>query len=417
MITVIGAGAIGLCTAYFLHKEGYEVQIIEKNGSNDTSGCSHGNAGMIVPSHFVPLAAPGVISQGLKWLLNSKSPFYIKPRLDADLLKWLWLFYRSSNLKNILRVGDHLFRLNDNSLNLYKSIISEERFDVGFERKGLMMLYQKASVEAEEHRLAEEAGSMGVKFEVLNQKEIQNLETDFEMNVRGGVHYFSDAHLNPGDFMIQLKEYLIKEGVKIHYNTSCENFISSGKNLTHVQTNNGTFKSRRIVIATGSWSQDLAKNLEANIPLQGGKGYSMTIENCPLQLKTPSILCERKIALTPMGNSLRVAGTMEIAGTNRKISRNRLQGIRDGVSRYLTNFEPTWTGNTTPWTGLRPVSPDGLPYIGKCDRWDNLYINTGHAMMGMSLAPVSGQLLTDMMLEREVAYDTEILSPDRFSRN
>lgn len=414
MITIVGAGALGLCTAYFLHKEGREVQLIERESSNDTSGCSYGNAGMIVPSHFVPLAAPGVISQGLKWLLNSKSPFYIKPRMNADLIQWMWLFFRSANQKNIQRVGDQLFKLNEASRDLYKVIAEEESFDVGFERLGLMMLYQTASVEDEEHRLAKKAEILGVKSDILSPKEVQTLETDFEMNVRGGVHYQSDAHLDPGKFMNQLKNYLLGKGVNIHFNTECEGFRSFGRKLTHVLTNKGDFESESVIIATGSWSQALSKKLGTRIPLQGGKGYSFTIENTPLQLKTPSILCERKIALTPMGNSLRVAGTMEIAGTNRSVSQRRLQGIKDGVKDYLTNYQSDWSENTTPWIGLRPVSPDGMPYIGKSGKWDNLFINTGHAMMGMSLAPVSGQILSEMLLNKSVKFNTQILSPDRF---
>ncbi|MEO9484832.1 MAG: FAD-dependent oxidoreductase [Ekhidna sp.] len=414
MITIIGGGAIGLCTAYFLHKEGQEVQVIESSRSNEASGCSHGNAGMIVPSHFTPLAAPGVISQGLKWLFNSKSPFYIKPRLNKDLLHWMWLFARSANQKNILRVGDQLFRLNHASRNLYEDIIKEEDLKVAYQRQGLMMLYQTEHVEAEEQHLAIEASILGIKSDILSPQEVAKLETDFEFNIRGGVHYHSDAHLDPGSFMVQLKDYLLKAGVDIHYDVQCHGFKSTGNKLTHVNTNKGLFESQKVVVAAGVWSRTLSENLGVHIPLQGGKGYSLTIKKPPLQLKIPSILCERKIAITPMGENLRLAGTMEIAGMDRTINEHRLQGIKDGVNQYLKNFEMDWVENVTPWTGLRPVSPDGMPYIGKCKDWDNLFINTGHAMMGVSLAPISGEVLKDIILKKPVKFNTEILSPDRF---
>lgn len=414
MITIIGAGSIGLCTAYFLHKEGCKVQLIERTTKDDISGCSHGNAGMIVPSHFIPLAAPGVIHQGLKWLLDSKSPFYIKPRWNADLLNWMWLFYRSSNHRNIRRVGDQLFQLNQVSRSLYKSIIYEEGLDVGFERKGLMMLFQTAKVEAEEHKLAKKAESIGIQSTILNQKEIQDIETDLEMNVRGGVHYTSDAHLTPGKFMNQLRDHLLREGVEIFYDTQCEDIYTDNRSIKSIKTNRGIFETEKLIIAAGSWTGVLAKKLNKNIPFQGGKGYSLTIKDCPNQLKTPSILCERKIAITPMGRDLRIAGTMEIAGLDRSVSTKRLQGIKQGVTEYLTNFRTEWTEELTPWTGLRPVSPDGVPYIGKCNKWNNLYFNSGHAMMGLSLAPVSGQIVTDIVLKKPVSFNTEILSPNRF---
>ncbi|MEL7003215.1 MAG: FAD-dependent oxidoreductase [Bacteroidota bacterium] len=414
MITILGGGAIGLCSAYFLHKAGYEVQVIEQSSLDDTSGCSYGNAGMIVPSHFVPLAAPGVIGQGLKWLLDSKSPFYIKPRLDRHLINWLWLFLKSANNKNIRQVGDQLFQLNHASKELYDRIIDEGEFSVHHSQHGLMMLYQTESTQVEEEHVADQARRLGIEVDNLNADEVQALETDFQMNVRGGVHYFSDAHLDPGMFMGALKNYLIKSGVDIHMNTSFQAFLATGKKLTHVLTNKGPFESEKVIIAAGTWSQELARRLKLHIPLQGGKGYSLTVKNSPLQLKIPSILCEKKIAMTPMGNNLRIAGTMEIAGTNRNVSANRLQGIKEGVSEYLTNFNPKSMENIKPWVGLRPVSPDGIPYIGKSEKWDNLYINTGHAMMGMSLAPVSGQILTDIILNKSVKFNLHILSPDRF---
>ena len=414
MITIIGGGAIGLCSAYFLNKSGHEVQILECSDSTDSSGCSHGNAGMIVPSHFVPLAAPGVVRQGLKWLLNNHSPFYIKPKLDKDLAQWLWLFFRSANKKNIARVGDQLFKLNLASRDLYTTLIQKENFKVGYKHQGLMMLYQTKRAQAEEELLAREARQLGMAVDILSSAQVQDLESDFELNIKGGVHYFSDTHLNPGIFMNQLKAHLLNAGVKIHYKTQYHGFQNAGKKITHVQTNTGDFESDSVIIASGAWSQSVARKLGVRIPLQGGKGYSFTIENCPNKLYIPSILCERKIAVTPMGKHIRVAGTMEIAGTDKTVSPSRVQGIKEGVGHYLRNFNSQWFENTETWTGLRPVSPDGMPYIGKSKAWDNLFINTGHAMMGMSLAPVSGQILADIINGKRVHFNTAILSPDRF---
>ncbi|HAA21526.1 MAG TPA: amino acid dehydrogenase, partial [Cytophagales bacterium] len=369
MITIIGGGAIGLSTAYFLHKAGHPVQVLERDAPQDVSGCSYGNAGMVVPSHFVPLAAPGVVRQGLKWMLDRRSPLYIKPRLDADLLRWLWLFFRSANQKNVLRAGDQLFRLNQASRELYTQIIETEGFDMAYERRGLMMLYQTPQMEAEEQHLAREAQQLGIKTTVLDAQEVQALESDFVMKVRGGVHYHSDAHLDPGVFMGQLRNFLLDAGVPFYFGAEVQDFRLAGRRLTHVLTNRGDFATDQVVLAMGAWSPALSRKLGITIPLQGGKGYSLTIQNAPRQLNIPSILCERKIAVTPMGQHLRVAGTMEIAGTNRAVSEARLQGIKAGVGEYLGNFDPTWVEGLDPWIGLRPLSPDGLPYIGPCAAW------------------------------------------------
>ena len=414
MITIIGGGVIGLCSAYFLNKAGHEVQIVEQNGPNDTSGCSSGNAGMIVPSHFMPLAAPGVVRQSLKWLIDSKSPFHIKPRLDFDLFHWLWLFLRSANKKNVDRIGNQLLELNRTSRDLYASIIQEENFKVGYEKRGLMMLYKTNQVQAEEEHLAEKAAKLGLETKVLGSSDVQAMEPDFVMNVNGGVHYLSDAHLDPGRFIKQLTQRLLASGVKIHYNTQCTNIKTSGSKLTHIQTNEGDFESSAVVLASGAWSQRLSKKLNLCLPMQGGKGYSFTIENTPLQLQFPTILCERKIAMTPMGKKLRIAGTMEIAGTNKTVSKSRIDGIKEGVGHYLDNFDSQWLDQKDPWVGLRPVTPDGIPYVGKSNLWDNLFVNTGHAMMGMSLAPVSGKILTDILEGKKSEFDDRILSPDRF---
>ncbi|MEL6535951.1 MAG: FAD-dependent oxidoreductase [Bacteroidota bacterium] len=415
-ITIVGSGAVGLCTAYFLHRAGYTVQVLEREAPQDVSGCSYGNAGMIVPSHFVPLAAPGVIQQGLKWLLNSKSPLYIKPRLNADLARWLWLFFRSANKQNVLRTGDQLFRLNQASRDLFAEMSKREGFEMDYKQRGLMMLYQTAAAEAEEIRLAEEARELGIEAEVLDRDQVQALEPEFQVGVRGGVHYHSDAHLNPAKFMGQLRNHLLDEGVIFHFGAEVKEVKYTGRRITHLLTPSGDISTDQVVLALGTWTEGLAQQLGLRIPLQGGKGYSFMLENSPLQLHTPSILCEPKLALTPMGKHLRVAGTMEIAGTNRTISASRLQGIKEGVGEYLLNFDSEWMQAITPWVGLRPVSPDGLPYIGPSRAWDNLYLNTGHAMMGLSLAPVSGQLLAQLIMGQAVEFNTEILSPDRFGR-
>lgn len=413
-VAVIGNGAVGLCTAYYLQKEGFNVHIITSSQEGSEEDCSYGNAGMIVPSHFIPLAAPGVITQGVKWMLNSKSPFYIRPRFNGELLKWLGYFYASANKENVER-SKHLIKdLNVTSRDLFEEIEESEEIDFKFEKKGLLMLYRTAKYQDEEEHMAEQTKKMGLSVKVKSQIELSKLEQELAPDVLGGVLYKSDAHLNPNLFMNKMQALLKSKGVSFHYSSAVTGFSKTSNTITAVKTSNGDIKADEVVICAGSWSSQIVKELDIKIPMQGGKGYSMTLPNVPKNLIHPSILCEAKIAMTPMGNSLRVAGTMEITGNDLSIRNNRLNGIKEKVPNYLKNFDSNWFKDVKPWVGLRPVTPDGLPYIGRASNWKNLSINTGHAMMGLSLAPISGKLISEILSEQKTILDISILTPQRF---
>lgn len=413
-VAVIGNGAIGLCTAYYLQKEGFDVHVITASEKGSEEDCSYGNAGMIVPSHFIPLAAPGVIGQGIKWMLNSKSPFYIRPRLNGDLIKWLGHFYASANKENVER-SKHLIKdLNVTSRDLFEEIEDSEDIDFKFERKGLLMLYKTAKCQDEEEHMAEEAKKMGLSVDIKTRIELSDLEQVLNPQALGGVLYNSDAHLNPALFMNKMHDLLRSKGVTFHHSTSVTGFTKKLNKIEAVNTFQGKIEADEVVICAGSWSAQVVKELDIKIPMQGGKGYSMTIPDVPINLTHPSILCEAKVAMTPMGNNLRIAGTMEIAGNDLSIRNNRLNGIKEQVPRYLQNFNPNWFNGVKPWVGLRPVTPDGLPYIGRASNWKNLSVNTGHAMMGLSLAPISGKLISEILSEEKTTLNISLLTPERF---
>jgi len=413
-VVIIGSGAVGLCTAYYLQKEGFDVHIVTASEEGHETDCSYGNAGMVVPSHFVPLAAPGIIKQGLKWMLNSTSPFYIKPRLNSDLLKWLWHFYSSANQKNVERSKLVLRDLNLASRDLFKGIESAEQTNFSFEQKGLLMLYKTAKYQEEEEEMALKAQALGIDAVIKSKQDILKMEHALIPDVLGGVLYKSDAHMNPNLFMKNMLGILKSKGVSFSYSTAITGFDTNKDSVESILTTKGKIDTEEIVVCAGSWSQKVIKLLNVNIPIQGGKGYSMTIPNVKNNLIHPSILCEAKIAMTPINNSLRVAGTMEIAGNNLSIRQTRLNGIKEQVPKFLKGFDSNWLNDTEPWVGLRPVSPDGLPYIGRAKNWKNITINAGHAMMGLSLAPISGQLTSELLANKKTSIDISILKPERF---
>jgi D-amino-acid dehydrogenase len=414
-IIVIGAGAVGISTAYFLCKSGHEVVLIEKNSSDNFQSCSYGNAGMIVPSHFIPLASPGVVRQGLKWLLNRHSPLYIRPGLKKDLWRWLWLFYRSANPNQVKNAIPVLRDLNLFSRDLFAKIAEDEKLDFGFRHRGLMMYFNTMAGKKEELHTAQLAQELDLPVEILTPSAIREMEPDMPLNVLGGIHYKCDAHLTPMLYMQKMTAWLQQQGVKFLFDADVVGFIQNNKRITAICTSHENITADAFVISAGAWSSGLCKHLHIHLPIQPGKGYNFSIPNAPSQMNIPSILCEARIAITPMANSLRIGGTMEIGSMNTTVSPTRIQGILQNLPEYLPAFNATWISEIPVWAGLRPCSPDGLPYIGKIPAYTNLIAASGHAMMGMSLAPVTGKIVADIIDEKQPAVAIDLLKPDRFN--
>jgi len=411
-VTIIGGGVIGLCCAYYLNREGHEVTVIDTG--DITGGTSFGNAGYVSPSHFSPLASPAIIGKALKWMLNSSSPFYIQPRLDADLIRWCWAFWRSANTQYMQRSVPPLNEI----LHLSRDLMSAMRDDLGntfrMEEKGCFMLYKTASTEKHEIALAREAVQLGIETRIYNAAEIQSMEPNVEVDVLGGVLYPIDCHLHPGDFMTTLKKRLTTDGVKFQLNTTVAGFKTKDNKVIAVITDHGEFEGDELVLAAGSWLPQLSRMLKINLLLQPGKGYSMTYPNVTANLSHPAILVERKVALTPMGGDLRMGGTMEISGINDRVLPNRVVAIYAAAKEYFPGLEVEPPKTEQVWKGLRPLSPDGLPYIGRHNAYQNLTFAGGHAMLGLSLAAATGKLVEDIISDKKVGVDLKVFSPERF---
>ncbi|MEX2214116.1 MAG: FAD-dependent oxidoreductase [Phycisphaeraceae bacterium] len=412
-LVILGSGVIGLCTAHFALKRGLRVTVIDRKPST-RDGCSFGNAGMIVPSHFTPLAAPGMVKLGLKMMWNAKSPFYIKPRLSWDLLAWMARFWKACTKKHVERASPLLRDLNLASRSLYEELADESHNAFGLVKQGLLMLCKTPRVMEEESHAAEKANKLGVPAQVLDASATAKLDPNITMDILGSIYFPRDCHLSPNRFMASMQANLEQAGCDFIWETEATGFITQDRKVTHVKTSRGDIACDDLVIAGGAWSPPLGRMLNLKLPMQAGKGYSLTLKE-PRELPSLCSICtEARLAITPMGTSLRVGGTMEIAGVNEKVSPRRVQGIIESMPRYFPNFQPEDFSGIQPWVGLRPCTPDGLPYLGRTQRWDNVVIATGHAMMGLSLAPVTGRIVSQVLMNETPEYDMPILSPDRY---
>jgi D-amino-acid dehydrogenase len=413
-VFIIGGGVIGLCSAYYSAKRGHRVTLLDRN-PEQRDGCSFGNAGMIVPSHFVPLAAPGVVGTALKWMWNPESPLYIKPRLNAELMSWGWNFMRAANAQHVQRSAPLIRDLSFASRGRFEDLAALTSNDFGLVKRGLVMLCKSQHSLDHEGAYAAQANELGVPAEVLDASALAKLDPDVTMDVAGGVYFPKDCHLTPGLFMAALKQQCDALRVQFVWNAEATDFALRDNQIAAIKTTKGEFAADEFLVAGGSWSPVLAKELGLKIPMQAGKGYSLTLTR-PRQLpQLCSIFTEARVAITPMGDTLRFGGTMEIAGLNEDINPVRVQGIIKSVPKYFPQFTAEDFAGVQPWRGLRPCSPDGLPYLGRTAKFSNLIIATGHAMMGLSLGPISGQLVSEIVSGEKPSFDLTLLNPDRYA--
>ncbi len=413
-VVILGQGIIGLCSAYYAARRGLEVTVIDRRPLPQ-QGCSYGNAGMIVPSHFVPLAAPGMVALGLKWMWNPESPFYIKPRPDADLIGWALKFWKAATPAHVQRSAPLLRDLNLASRACYEELSALPEMDFGLVRKGLLMLCRTAHALEEEGHTAAEAVRLGVPAGVLDAAATSALDPGIRMQVAGSVYFPKDCHLSPDRLMASLTAACQGMGVRFLPETEATGWVREGAGLRAVQTSQGDISGGQFVLAGGSWSADTLRPLGLKLPMQAGKGYSLTLP-APRQLpEICAILTEARVAVTPMGSSLRFGGTMELSGLNTRINPRRVQGIVKAVPDYYPDFQVEDFAGIEPWCGLRPCPPDGMPYLGRTGAADNLILATGHGMMGLSLGPVTGQIVSRLLTGESPGHDLALLSPDRYA--
>lgn len=411
-IIIVGGGINGLCAAYYLQKSNYEITVIDS--SDISNNCSFGNMGFLSPSHFVPLASPGIIAEGLKYMLNSASPFYIKPRFSLPFILWALKFYKNSTKKKAEKNARYLSGL----LNLSRRLMNEIRDDIGdvfdMQEIGCMMMCHSQKTFESELKLAETARKFKLDVEILNREELQKHEPDVELNIYGAVLFKDDAHIHPGKFMVAMKNYLEKNGVNFQLNTTVTGFKRKHKRIEEVITDKGVFAGDQMVLSAGSWLAKLAKMAGITLLLEGGKGYSYTYDHVEKNLRYPAVLVDGRCAITPWKHRLRIGGTMEFSGINNNILIKRMEGIYSSVKLFYPGLKIIFPMKDKIWTGLRPVSPDGLPYIGKAGNFENLLISGGNAMLGISEGAATGQIISDIIEMRSTPIDISAFKVGRF---
>ena len=408
-VVVIGSGIVGASCAYYLHKAGHEVVLLEKEQQG--SGASYVNAGYITPSHIIPLAAPGMVQMGMKYLFDSSGPFYMKPRFDLDFIKWAWAFQKSCTKRNVQKAIPLIKALNIHSRELYEELLSGG--DLGefhWEDKGLLMVYKTQKAADSEGLVAEEARSLGLEVDQLDTNRLRELEPGFGEEVLGAWHYHCDRHSTPTDVLPRLLKYL-RQHISFQKSKGVDHIKSTSQGVS-LKCGQESLTADRVVIAAGVWSSQLAKQLGERLHLEAGKGYRIDVEN-ELNIGMPAISLEHKIAVTPMKGFTRFAGTMEFSGINTTVRPERVAAIAKAAQSLYANLDFSEQDLASAATGMRPVSPDGLPYIGPMADHPNIYMATGHAMMGWSLGPVTGHMIADMISERTPVLDSPHLRVDR----
>lgn len=410
-VLIIGGGPIGLSCAYYLLKIGRKVTILDANEIGKGSGS--GNAGHIVPSHIIPLAAPGVVTSALKWMFSpSTSPFGLKIRLDPKYIAWLIQFAAACNEANVSRALEPMKNLGFLSADNFAQIIAEEKFNCHYQTTGFLNVYKnQAAFDEGKH----EAGFMqehGIPVRVYEKNQIADVEPAVRADVLGGVHFTGDAHLNPAIFLQLLGERVRAMGAEVHEHTPVTGFAVGEGKVRAVRTASGEFEAEQVILAAGAWSSIVARDLRLNIPIQPARGYSLTasaIQNMPRQAL---ILGDRRVAVSPFGNQIRITGRLEVGEFSTTPVPRWIQRLEDFAREYIRLDEKLDIKET--WAGLRPVTPDGMPIIGRSPHHSNLTVVTGHAMLGLSLAPGTGQVVAELMNGEKTAFDASPFGMQRF---
>lgn len=412
---IIGGGIIGLSSAYYLNQTGWDVTVLEKGDYLDN--CSYGNCGYICPSHFIPLATPGIVKQGLKWMWNSRSPFYVEPRLDWNLISWGLKFMKSATPEHVEHSAIPLRDIALISQHEYEEWRKNSAFNFAYEHKGLLEIFQTEAGKAHAQHTVEKAHELGLHdTRLLSKEEMEALEPQTRINGLGAIFFQCDAHCYPNRLMSELISYLQSQHVKLQTNSEVLRINKSAGKVVSVETANASYQPDLLVMAAGSWSRGVASMMGLNLPLMPGRGYSVTLENSPYKVNYPAILVEGRAAITPMdGNKIRFGGTMEITSHQTPMRMNRVEGVLNAVKRFFPDFDVPLPPKEKVWYGYRPCSADGLPYIGRLKKTDNVIVATGHSMLGLSLGAGTGKLVGEIANGQKTSMDLRPFEVERFS--
>jgi D-amino-acid dehydrogenase len=412
-VIIAGGGIVGLSSALFLRKSGHDVTVFDS--TDIVNNCSYGNAGYVCPGHFVPLAQPRIIQQGMKLMMDPLGPFYIKPRLDRGLIDWGLKFMKKANLRHVEESAIPLRDIAIISKAMYEYWKNELQMNFFYKDTGLLDIFLTDGGMEHGYHMEERSKELGLDVVMLNERQLMEMEPDSGLEAKGAIYFKCDAHVDPVTVMTGLLEELKKMGVEFKTREGVKDFEFSGNKITKVITDKGRYETDAFVLSAGSWSRELAKKVGLNIPLVAGRGYSFIVEEEQLKFRHPAILNEGKVAITPMSNNkIRIGGTMEITTTTAAPRYQRVQGILNNLKRFIPSTKVSFPKQEDIWFGYRPCSADGLPYLGRNKKYNNCIIATGHSMIGMSLGAGTGKLVSELVNEEKTSMDLTPFDPARF---
>lgn len=393
-VAIVGGGIIGTACAHFLSKAGWQVTVLDKGAHG--SGCSHANCGFVSPSHVLPLTTPGAIGMALKSLVQRDAAFLVRPRFSPALWNWLWRFARRCNRRDMLAAARGIQALLNSSRSLYEQIIREEALDCEWQPRGLLFVLQtQAGMEhfAETNRLLSEEFAMPAQR--FDGAALTTAEPALKDGLAGGWLYEGDAHLRPDKLLTSWRLALQARGVVFRENCEFQGFIGANQTARAAYTATGDIVADAFVVATGAWTPMLNQWLGCKVPIQPGKGYSITMARPALCPTYPLIFEEHHVAITPMQSAYRVGSTMEFAGYDATLNRRRLDLLRHAAQHYLR--DPFGEPVLEEWFGWRPMTPDSMPIIDRSPLFGNVTIAAGHNMLGLSMAPATGKLVAEVL--------------------
>ncbi len=415
-VLIVGGGVIGLFSALYLNESGHKVTIVDTGEIAGYQACSWGNAGMIVPSHFIPLANKSALRQAIKSKFSSHSPIGLKISLSRDFLNWMYLFQKSAFSKHISAKQSILAKISLESRSLYSTL--QEKYDIpmSLSLSGIQMICRTSETFEQEKKAALKAKKYDIPTQVWTKDEFDSQNPLLKANIKGAVFYPLDGILDPYPMQKSLISYLKSKGVEFHGHNKISKFIVEGQKIVSVVSDHNTFSAQKFLLATGDISPRIVQHLGLSIPILPGKGISYQLKsNGPIP-SIPSLLQDEHVAITPYQNHVRVATKFNLGDRSENFSNHDLMTVNQSIQKTIRNWDLGLPDQENVWYGFRPVSPDGLPLIGKSQSFSNLTIATGHAMIGISLAPVTGRIISQIINDSKKLdnKDLELLNPGRF---
>ncbi|GAB2584241.1 FAD-dependent oxidoreductase [Dyella jejuensis] len=410
-VLILGGGVVGLSCAWFLLQGGASVRVLEQG----TPGCgsSHGNCGTITPSHAAPLAMPGMVGVALRSMLRADAPFYLNPRFDVPRLRWLLGFARHCNWRDFHRAAQARAAILQRSRHVLAALIRSEGLDCEFVEAGLLYVYRSAAaMAADERHHAELLDRLGIPVQRLRADEVQAMEPALRPGVQGGLFHPEDARLRPDRYVAELARLVRERGGVIESGAKVGRFETEGQRITGVTTSGGRFAGDRVVLALGAWSPLLGRQLGLRMPMQPGKGYSLTYSRPTLVPRHAMVLREAAVCVTTWESGFRLGSTMEFSGYAEGLNRKRLDALRRGAAEGL--HAPEGPQLQEEWWGWRPMSMDEVPIIGPSARWSNLHLATAHGMLGVSMSAATGELIAAQCNGTPPPFDAAPYAPARF---